>query len=49
MYEIKLSTEKTRSLSLSTMRCIKEFKCSAAVDEKIVTTAELMCTQKAAD
>ena len=23
MYEIKLSTEKNRSLSLSTMRCIK--------------------------
>jgi 3-hydroxyacyl-[acyl-carrier-protein] dehydratase len=30
-------------------RGIWKFKCSAAVDEKIVTTAELMCTQKAAD
>ncbi|CAB5496523.1 3-hydroxyacyl-[acyl-carrier-protein] dehydratase, FabZ form (EC [Bathymodiolus thermophilus thioautotrophic gill symbiont] len=30
-------------------RGIWKFKCSATVDGKIVTTAELMCTQKAAD
>jgi 3-hydroxyacyl-[acyl-carrier-protein] dehydratase len=30
-------------------RGIWKFKCSATVDEKIVTTAELMCTQKTAD
>ena len=30
-------------------RGIWKFKCKALVDGKIVTTAELMCTQKAAD
>jgi len=30
-------------------RGIWKFKCQASVDGKIVTTAELMCTQKAAD
>jgi 3-hydroxyacyl-[acyl-carrier-protein] dehydratase len=30
-------------------RGIWKFKCKASVDGKIVTTAELMCTQKAAD
>ena len=30
-------------------RGIWKFKCRASVDDQIVTTAELMCTQKAAD
>jgi 3-hydroxyacyl-[acyl-carrier-protein] dehydratase len=34
---------------MTVKRGIWKFKCSATVDEKIVTTAELMCTQKTAD
>jgi len=30
-------------------RGIWKFKCRASVEDQIVTTAELMCTQKAAD
>ena len=30
-------------------RCIWKFKCRASVEGQTVTTAELMCTQKAAD
>lgn len=34
---------------MAVKRGIWKFKCRALVDDKIVTTAELMCTQKAAD
>jgi len=34
---------------MTVKRGIWKFKCRALVDEKVVTTAELMCTQKAAD
>ncbi len=34
---------------MTVKRGIWKFKCKALVDGKIVTTAELMCTQKAAD
>lgn len=34
---------------LTVKRGIWKFKCQATVDGKVVTTAELMCTQKAAD
>jgi 3-hydroxyacyl-[acyl-carrier-protein] dehydratase len=34
---------------MAVKRGIWKFKCSALVEGKIVTTAELMCTQKAAD
>ncbi|SMN00050.1 3-hydroxyacyl-[acyl-carrier-protein] dehydratase, FabZ form [uncultured Candidatus Thioglobus sp.] len=34
---------------MTVKRGIWKFKCQALVDDNIVTTAELMCTQKAAD
>lgn len=34
---------------MTVKRGIWKFKCRALVDENVVTTAELMCTQKAAD
>ncbi|MBT6922272.1 MAG: 3-hydroxyacyl-ACP dehydratase FabZ [Candidatus Ruthia sp.] len=34
---------------MTVKRGIWKFKCRALVDDKVVTTAELMCTQKAAD
>ncbi len=34
---------------MTVKRGIWKFKCQATVDGKVVTTAELMCTQKAAD
>ena len=34
---------------MTVKRGIWKFKCRALVDEKVVTTAELMCTQKASD
>jgi len=34
---------------LAVKRGIWKFKCSASVDDKVVTTAELMCTQKASE
>lgn len=34
---------------MTVKRGIWKFKCSATVDSKVVTTAELMCTQKTAD
>jgi len=34
---------------LAVKRGIWKFKCSASVDDKVVTTAELICTQKASE